>query len=54
MDGCNRIAFWQEICQLFKTNQLDTARNILLSKLSSYANFEAIKSSVFLYPICTS
>lgn len=30
VDGYNMIAFWQETYQLFKTNQLDAARNILL------------------------
>ncbi|MGT2929972.1 NYN domain-containing protein [Streptococcus dentasini] len=43
VDGYNMIAFWQETRQLFKTNQLDAARNILLSKLSHYASFEAIE-----------
>lgn len=34
------IAFWQETRQLFKKNQLDEARNILLRKLNNYAHFE--------------
>lgn len=42
VDGYNMIAFWQETRQLFKKNQLDTARNILLRKLNNYANFENI------------
>lgn len=36
------IAFWQSTRQLFKTNQLDQARNILLTKLNHYAHFENI------------
>ena len=36
------IAFWQETRQLFKTNQLDQARETLLRKLNHYANFEHI------------
>lgn len=40
VDGYNMIAFWQETRQLFKKNQLDDARNVLLSKLNNYANFE--------------
>ncbi|MEQ9809696.1 NYN domain-containing protein [Streptococcus jiangjianxini] len=40
VDGYNMIAFWQETRQLFKTNQLDDARNVLLRKLNNYANFE--------------
>ena len=40
VDGYNIIAFWQETRQLFKTNQLDQARETLLRKL--YANFEHI------------
>ena len=38
VDGYNMIAFWQETRQLFKTNQLDEARETLLH----YANFEHI------------
>ncbi|MFZ2483264.1 MAG: NYN domain-containing protein, partial [Streptococcus parauberis] len=37
VDGYNMIAFWQETKQLFKTNQLDQARTILLNKLNNYA-----------------
>ncbi|MEQ9763406.1 NYN domain-containing protein [Streptococcus sp. ZJ151] len=40
VDGYNMIAFWQETRQLFKSNQLDDARNVLLRKLNNYANFE--------------
>ena len=40
VDGYNMIAFWQETRQLFKKNQLDEARNILLRKLNNYAHFE--------------
>lgn len=40
VDGYNMIAFWQETRQLFKKNQLDEARNILLGKLNNYAHFE--------------
>lgn len=40
VDGYNMIAFWQETRQLFKTNRLDEARNILLRKLNNYAHFE--------------
>ncbi|MGT2833108.1 NYN domain-containing protein [Streptococcus halotolerans] len=40
VDGYNMIAFWQETRQLFKTNQLDDARNVLLRKLNNYAHFE--------------
>ncbi|MDY3041104.1 NYN domain-containing protein [Streptococcus pluranimalium] len=40
VDGYNMIAFWQETRQLFKKNQLDDARNVLLRKLNNYANFE--------------
>ncbi|KGE57670.1 yacP-like NYN domain protein [Streptococcus pyogenes SS1447] len=36
------IAFWQSTRQLFKTNQLDQARNTLLTKLNHYAHFENI------------
>ena len=42
VDGYNMIAFWQETRQLFKTNQLDEARETLLRKLNHYANFEHI------------
>lgn len=42
VDGYNMIAFWQSTRQLFKTNQLDQARNILLTKLNHYAHFENI------------
>lgn len=42
VDGYNMIAFWQETRQLFKTNQLDQARETLLRKLNNYANFEQI------------
>lgn len=34
------IAFWQSTRQLFKTNQLEQARNTLLTKLNHYAHFE--------------
>ena len=34
VDGYNMIAFWQETRQLFKTNQLDQARETLLRKLN--------------------
>ncbi|MGT2754817.1 NYN domain-containing protein [Streptococcus ovis] len=43
VDGYNMIAFWQETRQLFKKNQLDEARNILLRKLNNYAHFENIE-----------
>ena len=42
VDGYNMIAFWQETRQLFKTNQLDEARETLLRKLNHYANLEHI------------
>ncbi|VTS17955.1 hypothetical cytosolic protein [Streptococcus porcinus] len=42
VDGYNMIAFWEETRQLFKTNQLDQARTILLNKLNNYAHFEKI------------
>lgn len=42
VDGYNMIAFWQETRQLFKKNQLDAARNLLLRKLNNYAHFEAL------------
>lgn len=42
VDGYNMIAFWQETRQLFKTNRLDEARELLLRKLHNYANFENI------------
>ncbi|EFR45124.1 NYN domain-containing protein [Streptococcus pseudoporcinus] len=42
VDGYNMIAFWEETRQLFKTNQLDQARTVLLSKLNNYAHFEKI------------
>ena len=34
VDGYNMIAFWQETRQLFKTNQLDEARETLLRMLT--------------------
>lgn len=40
VDGYNMIAFWQETHQLFKTNRLDEARELLLRKLNHYAHFE--------------
>lgn len=43
VDGYNMIAFWQETRQLFKKNQLDDARNLLLRKLNNYANFEHLE-----------
>lgn len=43
VDGYNMIAFWQDTKQLFKTNQLDQARTILLNKLNNYAHFEKIE-----------
>ncbi|KGR72197.1 NYN domain-containing protein [Streptococcus phocae subsp. phocae] len=42
VDGYNMIAFWQATRQLFKLNQLEQARNTLLSKLNNYAHFENI------------
>ncbi|HEP1748726.1 TPA: NYN domain-containing protein [Streptococcus pyogenes] len=42
VDGYNMITFWQSTRQLFKTNQLDQARNTLLTKLNHYAHFENI------------
>ncbi|HEQ8864713.1 TPA: NYN domain-containing protein [Streptococcus pyogenes] len=42
VDEYNMIAFWQSTRQLFKTNQLDQARNTLLTKLNHYAHFENI------------
>lgn len=42
VDGYNMIAFWQETRQLFKKNQLDAARNLLLRKLNNYAHFEQL------------
>ncbi|MGT2888297.1 NYN domain-containing protein [Streptococcus didelphis] len=43
VDGYNMIAFWEETKRLFKTNQLDQARMILLNKLNNYAHFEKIE-----------
>ncbi|EHI68944.1 NYN domain-containing protein [Streptococcus ictaluri] len=43
VDGYNMIAFWQETRQLFKTNRLDDAREVLLRKLNNYAHFENIE-----------
>lgn len=43
VDGYNMIAFWQETRHLFKTNQLDEAREVLLRKLHNYAHFENIE-----------
>lgn len=43
VDGYNMIAFWEETRQLFKTNQLDQARTVLLNKLNNYAHFEKIE-----------
>lgn len=40
VDGYNMIAFWQETRQLFKTNRLDEARELLIRKLNHYAHFE--------------
>lgn len=48
VDGYNMIAFWQSTRQLFKTNQLDQARNILLTKLNHYAHFRILTLFVFL------
>ena len=42
VDGYNMIAFWKDTRQLFKKNQLDDARNILLRQLNNYAHFENI------------
>ncbi|MFS1664627.1 NYN domain-containing protein [Streptococcus sp. zg-JUN1979] len=42
VDGYNMIAFWQETKSLFKTNQLDEARQVLIQKLNHYAHFEHI------------
>ncbi|QCK25911.1 putative cytoplasmic protein [Streptococcus pyogenes] len=42
VDGYNMIAFWQSTRQFFKINQLDQARNTLLTKLNHYAHFENI------------
>lgn len=42
VDGYNMIAFWQETRQLFKKNQLDAARTLLLRRLNNYAHFEHI------------
>ena len=42
VDGYNMIAFWESTRQLFKTNRLDEAREILLRKLNHYAHFEHI------------
>ncbi|MGT2933590.1 NYN domain-containing protein [Streptococcus catagoni] len=43
VDGYNMIAFWQETKQLFKSDQLDQAREVLLNKLNNYAHFEKIE-----------
>lgn len=43
VDGYNMIAFWQETRLLFKTNELDQARTVLLNKLNNYAHFEKIE-----------
>lgn len=43
VDGYNMIAFWESTRQLFKTNRLDEAREVLLRKLNHYAHFEHIE-----------
>lgn len=48
VDGYNMIAFWQETRQLFKTNQLDQARETLLRKLNHYATLNILILSVYL------
>ena len=42
VDGYNMIAFWKDTRQLFKSNRLEEAREVLLSKLNHYAHFEHI------------
>ena len=43
VDGYNMIAFWEETKQLFRRNELDVARHILLQRLSNYASFESLE-----------
>lgn len=43
VDGYNMIGAWTETHRLFQDNQLEQARDILLSKLSNYAGFEGIE-----------
>lgn len=43
VDGYNMIAFLQTTRHLFKKNQLDEARNILLRQLTHYAHFEHLE-----------
>ena len=42
VDGYNMIAFWKDTRQLFKSNRLEEAREVLLRKLNHYAHFEHI------------
>ena len=42
VDGYNMIGAWEETRKLFKKNELDAARNILLNRLSNYASFEGL------------
>lgn len=46
VDGYNMLAFWEETKQLFKTGQLDLARNLLLNRLSDYASYEKLETTV--------
>lgn len=48
VDGYNMIAFWQETRQLFKTNQLDQARETLLRKLIIMLTLNILILSVYL------
>ena len=43
VDGYNMVAFWQETRSLFNKGELDTARTILLNKLSNYTSFEQLE-----------
>ena len=48
VDGYNMIAFWQETRQLFKTNQLDQARETLLVSLIIMLTLNILILSVYL------
>ncbi|MFC3927734.1 NYN domain-containing protein [Streptococcus caprae] len=46
VDGYNMLAFWEETKPLFKKGELDVARNLLLNRLSDYASFEKLDTTV--------
>jgi predicted RNA-binding protein with PIN domain len=43
VDGYNMIASWESTRQMFQKSELEEARDLLLQKLSDYANFEGIE-----------